>query len=57
MRATRGPVLYRAAQSNNAETHDPLWNAAQSQMVETGWMHGYLRMYWAKKSGMEPVAG
>ncbi|MEW6758679.1 MAG: deoxyribodipyrimidine photolyase, partial [Acidobacteriota bacterium] len=32
-----------------ADTHDLLWNAAQTQMVRTGWMHGYLRMYWAKK--------
>jgi deoxyribodipyrimidine photo-lyase len=32
-----------------AETHEPLWNAAQRQMVESGWMHGYVRMYWAKK--------
>jgi deoxyribodipyrimidine photo-lyase len=32
-----------------AETHDSLWNAAQRQLVESGWMHGYLRMYWAKK--------
>ncbi len=32
-----------------AETHDPLWNAAQTEMVMTGRMHGYLRMYWAKK--------
>jgi deoxyribodipyrimidine photo-lyase len=32
-----------------AATHDPLWNAAQRQMVQTGWMHGYVRMYWAKK--------
>ena len=31
------------------ETHDPLWNAAQKEMVLTGRMHGYLRMYWAKK--------
>lgn len=31
------------------DTHDPLWNAAQRQMVERGHMHGYLRMYWAKK--------
>ncbi|HEX2571484.1 MAG TPA: deoxyribodipyrimidine photo-lyase, partial [Polyangia bacterium] len=31
------------------ESPDPLWNAAQRQMVETGWMHGYLRMYWAKR--------
>ena len=30
-------------------THDPLWNAAQKQMVLSGWMHNYLRMYWAKK--------
>ncbi|HXV84926.1 MAG TPA: deoxyribodipyrimidine photo-lyase, partial [Candidatus Binatia bacterium] len=41
--------LYTEAQLENAETHDPLWNAAQKQMVLTGWMHGYLRMYWAKK--------
>ena len=32
-----------------AATHDPLWNAAQRQMLRTGYMHGYLRMYWAKK--------
>jgi deoxyribodipyrimidine photo-lyase len=30
-------------------THDELWNAAQHQMVVRGKMHGYLRMYWAKK--------
>jgi deoxyribodipyrimidine photo-lyase len=30
-------------------THDPLWNAAQKEMVTTGKMHGYMRMYWAKK--------
>ncbi|NLI79180.1 MAG: deoxyribodipyrimidine photo-lyase [Candidatus Riflebacteria bacterium] len=32
-----------------ARTHDDLWNAAQRQMIRTGKMHGYLRMYWAKK--------
>jgi len=41
--------LYKEGVLENAETHDPLWNAAQRQMVESGWMHGYLRMYWAKK--------
>jgi deoxyribodipyrimidine photo-lyase len=41
--------VYSEQQLENAETHDPLWNAAQKQMVITGWMHGYLRMYWAKK--------
>lgn len=30
-------------------THDALWNAAQIEMVKTGKMHGYMRMYWAKK--------
>jgi deoxyribodipyrimidine photo-lyase len=41
--------IYNEKQLEHAETHDPLWNAAQKQMVLTGWMHGYLRMYWAKK--------
>jgi len=40
---------YGAGALEAADTHDPLWNAAQIQMVETGWMHGYVRMYWAKK--------
>jgi deoxyribodipyrimidine photo-lyase len=43
------PVLYSERKLEQAETHDPLWNAAQRQMVETGWMHNYVRMYWAKK--------
>ena len=43
------PVLYNERQLENAETHDPLWNAAQIQMVERGWMHNYMRMYWGKK--------
>ena len=40
---------YSADRLEHADTHDPLWNAAEIQMVETGWMHGYVRMYWAKK--------
>jgi deoxyribodipyrimidine photo-lyase len=43
------PVLYSELQLEQAETHDPLWNAAQMQMVNRGWMHNYMRMYWAKK--------
>ncbi len=43
------PVLYSELQLEQGETHDPLWNAAQMQMVNRGWMHNYLRMYWAKK--------
>lgn len=41
--------FYDGRQLENAATHDELWNAAQRQMVSSGWMHGYLRMYWAKK--------
>lgn len=41
--------VYAESQFENAETHDPLWNAAQMEMIVTGRMHGYLRMYWAKK--------
>lgn len=43
------PYVYTERQLENAGTHDPLWNAAQRQMVLAGWMHGYVRMYWAKK--------
>jgi deoxyribodipyrimidine photo-lyase len=32
-----------------AKTHDPYWNAAQMEMVKTGKMHNYMRMYWGKK--------
>jgi deoxyribodipyrimidine photo-lyase len=41
--------IYTPRQFEHAETHDALWNAAQTEMAKTGRMHGYLRMYWAKK--------
>jgi deoxyribodipyrimidine photo-lyase len=41
--------LYSESQMENAMTHDPLWNASQKQMTMTGFMHNYMRMYWAKK--------
>ena len=41
--------IYSEHQLEEAQTHDPLWNAAQRQMVMTGFMHNYVRMYWAKK--------
>jgi deoxyribodipyrimidine photo-lyase len=41
--------LYTLPQLERAETFDQLWNAAQIQMVEHGWMHNVMRMYWAKK--------
>jgi deoxyribodipyrimidine photo-lyase len=42
-------TLYTLKQLEAAETYDELWNASQIQMVEQGWMHNYMRMYWAKK--------
>lgn len=41
--------VYSATQLEHGETHDPYWNAAQQEMVLTGKMHGYMRMYWGKK--------
>jgi deoxyribodipyrimidine photo-lyase len=41
--------IYSERQLEDAQTHDPLWNASQMQMVKTGFMHNYMRMYWAKK--------
>jgi deoxyribodipyrimidine photo-lyase len=43
------PYLYDLPALENAETHDPYWNAAQQEMLKTGKMHGYMRMYWGKK--------
>ena len=43
------PHLYSFSQLERGETGDELWNAAQRQMVDTGWMHNTMRMYWAKK--------
>ena len=43
------PHLYTAAQLEAGDTHDPYWNAAQREMVATGYMHNRLRMYWGKK--------
>jgi deoxyribodipyrimidine photo-lyase len=41
--------LYNIGDFENASTHEKLWNSAQNQLKDTGKMHGYLRMYWAKK--------
>lgn len=43
------PYEYKLAALENAETHDVFWNTAQKEMVITGKMHGYMRMYWGKK--------
>lgn len=41
--------LYTLEDLEKAVTHDEYWNAAQKEMVITGFMHGYMRMYWCKK--------
>ena len=41
--------IYSLEKLENAKTPDKLWNAAQIQLVKEGIIHGYLRMYWAKK--------
>ena len=43
------PYNYSIETLEKAQTHDPLWNAAQMEMVITGKMHGWMRMYWGKK--------
>jgi deoxyribodipyrimidine photo-lyase len=48
-RKDKRDYIYTYEEFERGKTHDPLWNASQNQMVKTGKMHGYMRMYWAKK--------
>jgi deoxyribodipyrimidine photo-lyase len=41
--------IYSPSALERSQTHDPYWNAAQTRMVHTGYMHNYMRMYWGKK--------
>ena len=43
------PLSYTLGQLECAETDDPYWNAAMHEMLSTGKMHNYMRMYWGKK--------
>jgi len=43
------PHLYTLEEFTAGRTHDPLWNAAQMQLVREGRLHNYLRMLWGKK--------
>jgi deoxyribodipyrimidine photo-lyase len=40
---------YSLDEFEKAKTHDPLWNAAQMELVQEGRIHNYLRMLWGKK--------
>ncbi|KPK42889.1 MAG: deoxyribodipyrimidine photolyase [Phycisphaerae bacterium SG8_4] len=48
-RRDKREYVYSLEQFERAQTHDSYWNAAQQEMVATGKMHGYMRMYWGKK--------
>jgi len=48
-RADPREYVYSLEEFEQAKTHDTLWNAAQTELTTTGKMHGYMRMYWAKK--------
>jgi len=47
--ADRREHRYSAGELMAANTHDPYWNAAMQEMMHTGFMHNYMRMYWGKK--------
>jgi deoxyribodipyrimidine photo-lyase len=40
--------VYTLEEFEQAKTHEPLWNYCQETVVNTGYLHSYLRMYWAK---------
>ncbi len=44
----RRPYLYDRKEFASAQTHDPVWNASQRQLLQEGRMHNYLRMLWGK---------
>ena len=41
--------VYTRKELEEGKTHEDLWNAAQLQLVKEGKLHGFMRMYWAKK--------
>ncbi|ARN55708.1 deoxyribodipyrimidine photo-lyase [Sedimentisphaera salicampi] len=48
-KSAKREYVYKYEELENARTHDKYWNAAQKEMIITGKMHGYMRMYWGKK--------
>ncbi len=48
-RGDKREYVYSLADFEQCNTHEALWNACQYDLVQTGKLHGYLRMYWAKK--------
>ena len=50
----RREYVYTLSEFESASTHDPLWNAAQAQLLREGRIHNMLRMLWGKKSSNGP---
>jgi len=48
-RKDKREAIYSPAQLEEARTSDVYWNAAQKEMILTGKMHNYMRMYWGKR--------
>ncbi len=48
-RGDKREYVYTLADLEAGTTHESLWNACQLDLVQRGKLHGYLRMYWAKK--------
>jgi deoxyribodipyrimidine photo-lyase len=48
-RHDRRTYVYTLEEFEAGKTHDPLWNASQMELLRTGKIHSYMRMYWAKK--------
>jgi len=48
-RKDKREYVYSINEFEEANTHEDLWNAAQKELLISGKMHGYMRMYWAKK--------
>ena len=47
--ADKREFVYSLKQLEAAQSHDPYWNAAMTEMRVSGFMHNYMRMYWGKK--------
>jgi deoxyribodipyrimidine photo-lyase len=45
----RREYIYTLEELESARTHDEYWNSAQLELLKTGKMHNYMRMYWCKK--------
>lgn len=41
--------IYSLDELISGKTYDNAWNFAQTQLIDDGKIHGYMRMYWAKK--------